>query len=64
MEQTIYLGAGCFWCVEAVFRNIRGVDSVESGYANGYHSKFPITGRSAPIAQVMLRLSVSSMMTP
>ena len=41
MEQTIYLGAGCFWCVEAVFRNIRGVDSVESGYANGYHSKIP-----------------------
>ena len=41
MEHTIYFGAGCFWCVEAVFRNIRGVDSVESGYANGYHSKIP-----------------------
>ncbi|MFY0673180.1 MAG: peptide-methionine (S)-S-oxide reductase MsrA [Bacteroidia bacterium] len=34
-KDTIVLGAGCFWCIEAVFQRIEGVDSVESGYANG-----------------------------
>jgi peptide-methionine (S)-S-oxide reductase len=33
--QTIVLGAGCFWCVEAVYEQIRGVVKVESGYAGG-----------------------------
>jgi peptide-methionine (S)-S-oxide reductase len=33
--QTITLGGGCFWCVEAVYEKVRGVTAVESGYANG-----------------------------
>ena len=33
--ETITFGAGCFWCVEAVFQQIEGVVKVESGYSNG-----------------------------
>jgi peptide-methionine (S)-S-oxide reductase len=33
--QTIHLGGGCFWCTESVYKEVRGVVDVESGYANG-----------------------------
>lgn len=33
--DTITLGAGCFWCVEAVYQQIKGVISVTSGYSGG-----------------------------
>ena len=32
---TITLGGGCYWCVEAVYDNLKGVQSVVSGYAGG-----------------------------
>ena len=34
--QTITLGGGCFWCLEAVFDELKGVMRVESGYAGGH----------------------------
>lgn len=33
--DTITLAAGCFWCVEAIFESIKGVESVTSGYSGG-----------------------------
>lgn len=35
VEQTT-LGGGCFWCLDAVYRQLRGVEYVESGYAGGH----------------------------
>ncbi|MYM81723.1 peptide-methionine (S)-S-oxide reductase MsrA [Duganella sp. FT50W] len=32
---TAILGGGCFWCTEAVYREVKGIDSVESGYMGG-----------------------------
>lgn len=34
--QTATLAAGCFWCVEAVFDDLRGVEDVVSGYSGGH----------------------------
>jgi peptide-methionine (S)-S-oxide reductase len=57
--DTITLGAGCFWCVEAVFQELKGVVSVTSGYMGG-HVKNPAykevcngTTGHAEVAQVI-----------
>ena len=34
-KETITLGGGCFWCTEAVFEQLKGVEKVESGYSGG-----------------------------
>ena len=33
--DTATFGAGCFWCTEAIFQNVKGVHSVVSGYSGG-----------------------------
>lgn len=35
-RETVTLGAGCFWCVEAIFERLKGVYEVESGYSGGH----------------------------
>lgn len=34
--EVATLGAGCFWCVEAIYTKVNGVESVVSGYSGGY----------------------------
>jgi len=36
MSEMATLGGGCFWCLEAVFEMVEGVESVKSGYAGGH----------------------------
>jgi len=35
-RELATLAGGCFWCLEAVYQDLRGVESVESGYAGGH----------------------------
>jgi peptide-methionine (S)-S-oxide reductase len=56
--ETATLGGGCFWCLEAVYDEMRGVISVESGYMGGqvpnpdYHTV--CTGRSGHVEVVQV----------
>lgn len=34
-KETVYLGGGCFWCIEAIFNQIQGVEKVIPGYMGG-----------------------------
>jgi len=35
-NETAVLGGGCFWCTEAIYKRIKGVEKVEPGYAGGH----------------------------
>tara|TARA_B100000575_G_scaffold266115_1_gene243186 strand:- start:2762 stop:3289 length:528 start_codon:yes stop_codon:yes gene_type:complete len=35
MKSSIYLGGGCFWCTESVFKKIKGIISITPGYMGG-----------------------------
>ena len=35
-NQSIVLGGGCFWCLEAAYQMVEGVTAVTSGYAGGH----------------------------
>ena len=56
--ETATLGGGCFWCVEAVYQRVKGIENVKPGYAGGV-TKNPTykeicTGRTghAEVAQI------------
>ena len=57
-EETATLGGGCFWCLEAVFKDLRGVNWVMSGYSGGrnanptYHEVCSGTTGHAEVVQV------------
>ena len=35
-REVATLGGGCFWCLEPVYEELRGVEKVESGYSGGH----------------------------
>src|SRR5271155_3297915 len=57
-KQTAVLAGGCFWCVEAVFQQIEGVQKVVSGYAGGdaasAHYEIVGTGRTGHAESVQV----------
>ncbi|MDQ8198373.1 peptide-methionine (S)-S-oxide reductase MsrA [Pelagicoccus enzymogenes] len=67
--ETITLGAGCFWCVEAVYQRLEGVESAVSGYMGGHVEnptyKAVTTGRTghAEVVQVKFDPKVTNLRT-
>ena len=33
-KEVVMLGGGCFWCIEAIFAELEGVERMESGYSD------------------------------
>jgi len=64
--ETTTLGAGCFWCIEAVFQNLKGIQSVVSGYTGGqvenptYEQICTGTTGHAEVAQIIFDPAVIS----
>jgi peptide-methionine (S)-S-oxide reductase len=65
-REVATLGGGCFWCLEAVFEQLRGVERVQSGYAGGtvadpsYHQVCTGTTGHAEVVQVTFDPAVVS----
>jgi peptide-methionine (S)-S-oxide reductase len=57
-KQTAVLAGGCFWCVEAVFQQIEGVEKVVSGYSGGdaasAHYEIVSTGKTGHAESVQV----------
>ncbi len=64
--EVATLGGGCFWCLEAVFDDLAGVESVESGYSGGhvvnptYKQVCSATTGHAEVVQVTFRPALLS----
>lgn len=64
--ETATLGAGCFWCVEAIFQDLKGVESAVSGFSGGTvrnpSYKEVVTGKTghAEVIQVVFDPAVIS----
>src|SRR5690554_72256 len=57
-NETVTLGGGCFWCTEAVYKEMKGIEKVVPGYSGG-HIKNPAyrevtTGRTGHAEAVQL----------
>ena len=65
-KEVATLGGGCFWCLEAVYEELRGVEKVESGYSGGavpnptYRQVCTGTTGHAEVVQVTYDLEVVS----
>lgn len=65
--ESIVLGGGCFWCLDALYKQVKGVESVLVGYAGGdnpnptYHSSH--TDGHAEVAKIEFDPSVISLDT-
>ena len=65
-SEIATLGGGCFWCLEAVYQELRGVEKVESGYSGGdvpnptYRQVCSETTGHAEVVQVTFDPSVVS----
>ena len=66
MKEVTTLGGGCFWCLEAVYEQLEGVEKVVSGYAGGhvprptYEQVCSETTGHAEVVQVTFDPSVTS----
>ena len=64
--ETATLGGGCFWCVEAIYQTVKGVEKVVSGYAGGsvenptYHQVCTGNTGHAEVAQITFNPEVIS----
>lgn len=63
--ESIVLGGGCFWCLEAVYQQIKGIESVISGYAGGDtpNPTYENHGTHAEVVQVTFDPLVISLQT-
>ena len=48
------LAGGCFWCMETIFKQIKGIEKVETGYGGGNVKNLPMK-RSVQVKRVMLK---------